>query len=175
MQNYPNLLIIAGTGRNSGKTTLACAVIEKFKNLKPVGLKISPHFHEPSDGLRLINNEKDYRIFREISVSSGKDSSKMLASGASEAYYIQVFDRNAEAAFAWLLENIDGNNPIICESPALGRFVKSGLLLIADSNTIVNKKDLGPLYEQSDKTIMYGEADSLADTIAYKDGVWAIS
>jgi len=43
---YPNILLVSGNGRNSGKTTLACKIIERFsKDHEITGLKISPHFH----------------------------------------------------------------------------------------------------------------------------------
>ena len=47
----PNLLIIAGTGNKSGKTTLACRMIEQFRNPGLISVKITPHFHETTPGL----------------------------------------------------------------------------------------------------------------------------
>ena len=38
----PNLLLIAGTGNKSGKTTIACRLIEQFAELKIIGIKITP-------------------------------------------------------------------------------------------------------------------------------------
>jgi hypothetical protein len=29
---YPNLIIVGGTGRNSGKTSFVCGLIEKFRD-----------------------------------------------------------------------------------------------------------------------------------------------
>jgi len=42
----PNLLLIAGTGNKSGKTTLACRVIEQFRQSGISAVKITPHFHD---------------------------------------------------------------------------------------------------------------------------------
>ncbi len=47
----PNLLIIAGTGNKSGKTSMACRIIEQLKHLEIVSVKITPHFHETTPGL----------------------------------------------------------------------------------------------------------------------------
>lgn len=175
MLTYPNLLIIAGTGRNSGKTTLACAIISKFKDQMPIGIKISPHFHETSESLQLIKNQAKYRIFREVSSKSGKDSSRMLDAGASESYYIQVLDHNLEEAFTETMKFIDDNKPIICESPILASKVNSDVLLISDSDKIVNKKNLGELFEQADRTIMFGNAQKEIESLIYNDQKWQIS
>jgi len=42
-----NLLLIAGTGNKSGKTTLACKVIEQHREHGIIGIKITPHFMKP--------------------------------------------------------------------------------------------------------------------------------
>lgn len=145
MNKLENLLIVAGTGRNSGKTTLACEIIKQFSELEPVALKISPHFHEPSAGLVLLKSDIDFNIYRELSERGDKDSSKMLISGASAAYYIQVYDNNAGRAFRWLVDYLNTTDPIVCESPALRRFVEPGVFFIADSDHIVSKKDLSDI------------------------------
>ena len=63
----PNLLLIAGTGTKSGKTSLACKIIEQFKNLNITAIKISPHFHETTDGLISISEGEGYAIYEETS------------------------------------------------------------------------------------------------------------
>ena len=35
-ETIPQLMIIAGTGRNSGKTTLACQIIGKFSAIQSI-------------------------------------------------------------------------------------------------------------------------------------------
>lgn len=173
MKKLNKLLIVAGTGRNSGKTSLACSIIKQFIDIKPIALKISPHFHKPSEGLEVLFQHRDYNIYREWSEKGHKDSSKMLISGASEAYYIQVYDNNAGEAFNWLLKNINADQPIVCESPALGRYIQPGGLIIADSESIANKKDLGELYSQADRVFMLGDKpDDLV--IDYIDKRWVI-
>ncbi|MBK8884338.1 MAG: hypothetical protein IPN67_18855 [Bacteroidales bacterium] len=51
MITIPNLLLIAGTGTKSGKTTMACKIIRQFSELKITAIKITPHFHETTPGL----------------------------------------------------------------------------------------------------------------------------
>ena len=51
MVTIKNLLLFAGTGTKSGKTTMACRIIAKFPELKITAIKITPHFHETTTGL----------------------------------------------------------------------------------------------------------------------------
>ncbi len=158
MNKLGNLLIVAGTGRNSGKTTLACNIIKQFSDIKPIALKISPHFHEPSSGLELLKSDADFNIYKERSETGDKDSSKMLISGASAAYYIQVYDNNAGRSFRWLVDYLHTGNPIVCESPALRRFVEPGVFIIADSDHIVSKKDLSDIHGLADFIFKMGSS-----------------
>lgn len=138
--NFPTLLLIAGTGRNSGKTTLACNIIHNFTFHKPVAIKISPHFHMGASGLDIITQNKGYNIYRENSSTSGKDSARMLKAGAEAVYYMEVLDNNLLEAFQYLMKKIPNNVPVVCESPALRKFINPGIFLIADSPYTLNKK-----------------------------------
>ena len=54
MKDFPNMLIVRGTGRNVGKTLSACNIIKQLaEKHNPVGVKISPHFHS-LDGIQEI-------------------------------------------------------------------------------------------------------------------------
>jgi len=65
--HYPNLITIYGDARNIGKTTLACQLIERLsKEKKPVGIKISPHFHSLSISQKQILSTEHCQIIEEI-------------------------------------------------------------------------------------------------------------
>src|SRR5665647_1648223 len=95
----PNLLLIAGTGTKSGKTTIACKIIEQFKNLNLTAIKISPHFHETTPGLISISENKGYVIYEETDKLSSKDTSRMLTSGASKVFFAKVWDDKLPEVF----------------------------------------------------------------------------
>jgi len=72
--DMPNLLLIAGNGRNVGKTFLACKIIKELANkLKVIGLKVSPHFHD-FEKSRIIAQSDDYIVIEETQINQ-KDSS----------------------------------------------------------------------------------------------------
>lgn len=138
----PNLLIIAGNGTKSGKTTLACRLIEQLRELKPVAIKITPHFHETTPGLELIAEGRDYSIYKETNPETTKDTSRMLKAGASMVYFAKVTDKTLFDAFIKISEKTDSSSPIICESPALRRFVDPGLFIIISSDNVNKQKDI---------------------------------
>jgi len=150
-ERYNNVLVIAGTGRESGKTTLACLIIEKFRHLEPVAVKISPHFHEPAEGLINWHLDNNFNLYRETSRSGNKDTTRMLNAGAADAYYIQAYDRNTKEAFRLVISNIRADTPVICESPSLARYIEPAVLFITDNKEFKYKKEMKVLLSRAHK------------------------
>ncbi len=137
----PQILLIAGTGRNTGKTLLASAIIEKYSaDFEITGLKISPHFHSGTDSLQIIYKDQNFNIYKETSLASTKDSSRMLQAGAHKVFYIECYDEFMKEAFEKFTQVADISRPIVCESPALRKYVKPGIFIIVDSKSNTNKK-----------------------------------
>jgi len=161
LDHLPNLLMIAGTGRKVGKTTLACNIIKHIsKNHPVVGIKISPHLHQQAKGQEVITQTNDYVIIEETNVDTAKDSSRMLQTGANKVYYIQTKDRNIKAAFQILMDLIPANSPIICESGALLDYAKPGLfLLVKREGQTAFKKGIDQLPYTPDRWITFDGMD----------------
>ncbi len=145
MITIPNLLLIAGTGNKSGKTTLACRVIGQFKDFGIIGIKITPHFHETTPGLNLIVGKKGFSIYEETDPSTQKDTSRMLSSGAAHVYFAKVTDGDLKEAFMEINKYIRPGTPAVCESPALRHFVVPGLFVVMKSNETDNNKNINQL------------------------------
>ena len=141
----PNLLLIAGTGNKSGKTTLACRVIEQFSKEGIFAIKITPHFHETTPGLTVLKETKGYSIYEETDSSSNKDTSRMLKSGAVRVFFAKVTDNNLLVAFSDIIQLIPAGKPVVCESPGLRYFADPGLFVIMSADEANNKKDINKL------------------------------
>ncbi len=141
----PNLLLIAGTGNKSGKTSLACHVIMEFREKDIMAIKITPHFHETTPGLLLISENKGYSIFEELDPSSEKDTSRMLRAGAKKVFFAKVTDNDLLNAFNEILKFIPDGTPLVCESPGLRRFLEPGVFVIMKSEGTYNNKDINGL------------------------------
>lgn len=137
-----NLLIIAGTGTKSGKTTMACRILEQFRNLNVTAVKISPHFHDTSPGLIKKIEGNGYAIYEETNHETTKDTSRMLRAGAGTVYLILVWDNDLENVFTRVLKEIPDGTPVICESPALRNYFEPGEFIIMTSKTANKRQDL---------------------------------
>jgi hypothetical protein len=127
----PQLLLIAGNGRDSGKTTLACLIIQKFSPDHPIiALKISPHKHRMATGGKVICDMENLYIAEETDAGTGKDSSRMLEAGASRSFFICSGEDQLPGVMDKILELADDNILFICESGGLRRFVEPGLFFI---------------------------------------------
>ena len=139
--SLPNMLLIAGNGRNVGKTTLACKIIAHLSRSVPVtGIKISAHFHPYSDADLLIKNE--HFIILEEKELNTKDSSLMLQAGAARVYFVMAQKTHLHEAFNELLKLLP-NEAVICESGGLHESVDPGIFLFVNlKNKPVEKAHL---------------------------------
>jgi len=142
----PNLLLIAGAGTNSGKTSLACRIIESFPDLRITAIKITPHFHETTPGLVLKSEEAGFAVYEETNRDSSKDTSRMIRAGAAEVYFAKVQDNQLLEAFNEIMKEIPEGAPIICESHALRNFVEPGVFIIMTPSIINKHKDIKHLH-----------------------------
>lgn len=129
-EEYQNILLIAGSGQNVGKTTLACQILQNEKARKPIAIKITPHFHKTTKGLVEIQKGENWVIFEETDKTTHKDSSLYLQSGAVKSYLILAEDSGLKAAFSELLKILPKEKPVIVESASLIEIVKPGLFLV---------------------------------------------
>ncbi len=135
MRTLKNWIVIAGNGRNTGKTTLACQIIYANRHEKVVGIKISPH-HHPLDGTEeVLINQDNYCIIRERKPGT-KDSSRMLQAGAEEVFYVQCQDAALPKALSEL-EKLSGNRPVVCESGGIRLLIKPAffIMVISEQNS----------------------------------------
>lgn len=121
----PNLLLIAGNGRNVGKTYFACKIIAQLSaTTKVCGIKISSHFHSFCEKDILFQNE--HFILLEEKQNSTKDSSLMLKAGAKHVYFIMTKQEHLHEAFQKIQSHLP-EYAIVCESGGLHEIVTPGL------------------------------------------------
>ncbi len=128
-KKWANILLVAGSGRNVGKTTFICQLLDSIKEMNPIAIKISPHFHEPTEGLKLLSEDKNYQIFEETQKDKPKDSSRYLKHGAKKSIYIQSQDEHLLEVFIALFPFLDAESPVLIESASLHKYVHGGLFL----------------------------------------------
>lgn len=173
IMTIPNLLIIAGTGNKSGKTSMACRIIEQFRSLGIVSVKITPHFHETTPGLILMAEKKGYSVYEETNRDTTKDTSRMLNAGASRVYFAKVTDNSLDEAFKEIIMKIPQGTPVVCESPALRHYTEPGLFIIMTSPLKDNQKDIRSLLNLPHLEFNMDYLASKRDIpISFKNGRW---
>jgi hypothetical protein len=126
---FPNVLLITGSGRERGKTMLACNIIRLWKNYHDLtAIKISAHLHEDPNSVNLIHHTKGYSIWEEIAASP-KDSGRFLEAGAGRVYYIEACDMELLNAFRFIYSLCGEKSMIVCESGGLSRLIKPAVML----------------------------------------------
>jgi hypothetical protein len=146
MIKLPNWLIVYGTNRNAGKTTLITRIIQRFHAEIPVcAIKISPHFHNLDPDDVILARTDDYAIVKEVRTATGKDSSRMLGAGAEVVLYVQVWDNNLERVLPLIIDNLTPGSAVVCESGWARNLVEPGVFLI------LNRKDEPAIKENASK------------------------
>ncbi len=133
MEFFKLWVLVGGTGRNIGKTTLAEMLINhlsnfgtvvgvKISNIKPDGLE----FH----GTHEVKNGESFFIGEETSSSGNKDSMRFLKAGAKKAFFIQTGDVFVKEAFQEMIQQLEGNEIVVCESNSLRSVMKPAIFFV---------------------------------------------
>lgn len=169
----PNLLIVAGTGTKTGKTTMVCRIISRFRDKGIVAIKISPHFHEKTEGLEEIETGMGFAIYSENNLNSGKDTSRMLRAGASKVFLAIVWDSDLASVFGKIMTEIPEGTPVVCESPALRKFYEPGVFIIMTSDSANKRQDLRYLLDLPHLSFKLEELDFIeALPLNFNDEKW---
>ncbi len=178
-KEVPNILLIAGTGRNVGKTTLACKIIQHFsRNIDITGIKISPHFYQYIGKTNIIVNSKNYVLMEEINPLNNKDSSRMLKAGASKVYYMQASNYNLKRALKDILFITGNQKPIVCESGELINYLIPGIFLMLTRSDVSCKKRIINNHKILVDTWLNfdgEEFDFSIDQISFSNNSWHLS
>jgi Ni2+-binding GTPase involved in maturation of urease and hydrogenase len=172
-----NLLLIAGTGRNSGKTSFVCRICEEWDSTLPlVCIKISNHFHLQK-GSKPVYVTSDYAIYEETKAISDKDTERMLKAGASNVFFIEADHEFVYKAFQRVLEKIPGNAAIICESGTLRRYIKPSLFVMLHTLGTEPKESSKDLMTRADKVFYFEKGNfQLPDkSVVFTNNHWKIN
>lgn len=180
------MIMIGATGRNTGKTELACRLIKKFiPDYTVIALKVTT-IKEPA-GTSLGNEDhglssgSDYLLTEEDRANPEKDTGKMLAAGAHKVYWLRVRKECLMKGMETFLELIN-NGPdkiIVCESNSLRLAVQPGLFLInQNTGDLSIKPSCRNVIRFQDHLIQFDSEKFVFDIdaggINYRGGRWSV-
>lgn len=169
---FPNVLLIGSTGRNSGKTELACTILRRLCRdqrtpARPVALKIST-IHDPSAGcLRgrsgcgvCTSVRGRFLLTKETETRGGKDTQRLAAEGAGAVYWLRVKAPYLMEGFAAFASAVGANVPVICESNSVRTIVEPGLfVMMHPASAEPTKQSAQTVLDRADVTAHFGGAD----------------
>jgi hypothetical protein len=160
----PQMLLIGSSGRNSGKTTLAIAFIQQWKNNFPiVGLKVTTIQERDGgcprggEGCGVCSSLKEnFEILEETNQNANKDTSRILAAGAGKVYWLKTLKAHIHEGIKHFMTKIHGNTLIICESNSLGNVVRpGGFIMLKNTGSAQVKKSAREVIHRADIVIDY--------------------
>lgn len=172
----PQLLQIGSTGRNSGKTTVALKLIQRFKAHYPIiGVKIITikgargQCQRGGVGCGICTSiDGGYAIDEEHKTGS-KDTMKMLRAGCQRSFLLRTFTDDLLTGFREILTQIPQNSLLICESNTLRTQLKPGLFLMMDNQTSRPKVTAQQVYDQADLILDDAASFELQDIAVVKN------
>lgn len=181
----PGMFLIGSMGRNSGKTVLACALIENLRELGSViGLKVSTIHSTEKRCLRggegcgvCTSLEGEYCLTEETSRNSGKDTARMLAAGAEKVFWLRVRKGHLRDGIESFLEVAPPGTPIVCESNSLRSVVEPGAFVMMKQRGSEDRKtSADAVLPMVDRVVKFDGEDfelSLND-ILFRDGRFSV-
>ena len=155
----PNMILIGSTARNSGKTTLAISIINKYKLSRPVvALKVTTIQEKNGkcirggEGCGVCSSLKgNFEITEELNSANNKDTSLLLAAGAEKVYWLKTLKNNMYEGFEAFITQIPKNTLIVCESNSLRKVVNPGVfVMIKNAKDSQMKKSASEVIDQAD-------------------------
>ncbi len=178
------MILIGSSSRNSGKTTLAKAIIEKYKGKRAVyGIKITSISEKNS---RCIHGDRacglcssfddDYIITEELCKRGNKDTETLLRSGAEKVFWLKTLVSHIDEGISELLEKIPEDVLIVCESNSLRKVLSPGLFIMMrrEDNEIV-KSSAQEVIEKADIVYSLNSGVCINELIQTIDQKWRIN
>jgi len=172
---FPNVLLIGSNTRKTGKTTLACRLIE---------------FHKRNDSvaaikLALYDKERDFYMHYPEAEGTGiniieeehpgeKDSQQFLTSGAIKSWFIATLNRCVKQVIDIVDKMTREGYFIIIESTHLRHYIVPGVFLFLTKPGTDIKPDYKSLQVLADLSLEKGskEFDRITDIIQIKHEQW---
>lgn len=179
----PGWILLGATGRRAGKTELACSLIRAASQTHPVvGVKVTVVSEEAAGCPRggagcgaCSSLEGDFQIAEERGEVPGKDTARMLASGARRVFWLRCRRDRMRAALEGLLPRLGRDVLVVAESNSLAHAAQPDLFLMltGDGQEAVKPTATAALpLAQRLVGAAAGDFDLAPRHLAVVDGVW---
>jgi hypothetical protein len=167
----PNMILLGSAGRKSGKTHLACKLIERYAEQFPIiAVKVTTihrrdgNCPEGEEGCGAYSlSQGSYCIVEETNRDLNKDTSRLLASGARQVYWLRAVRDHLKEGIEALFRLIPEEIALVCESNSLRAVVEPGVFLIIKAK---NQEEFKPsaqkVLKHADRVVTF-DAEGMGD------------
>ena len=155
------LVVVGGHSRNIGKTSVAAAVIAATREMGWTALKLTQFGHNlcSADGrpcdCAVTDPLHPFAITRETDAGGASDTSRFLAAGALDAYWVRTPVGGLSAAMPEILGLVSSRRSVIMESNSILRFMRPDFyVVVLDPNTADFKPSARQNLDRADAFIM---------------------
>lgn len=175
--------MVGAMARGSGRTKLACSLIERFSSQRSIiGIKVTT-VKDPESGCPRGESECGvcsslegaYEIVEETDANGDKDTCRMLASGAGRVFWLRALRAHLEQGMRALLEITGAGAVSVCETNSLRRVVEPGLFFMVERRGEDNyKASAEDVVQHADRIVLFdgNEFDIGTDEVELADGRW---
>ncbi len=143
------VIVVGGTGRGVGKTSLLCGLVAGLPELRWTVVKLTSHAHG-----------KDASIMEERAPGQHTDTGRYLAAGAYRALLVMAQDSELGAVVRRLWEQIDSNAPLLFESNRIVDYCQPDVCLAVDGRSeVADKPSYAKLLARADAVVVRSQAD----------------
>jgi hypothetical protein len=174
-ESIAGLIQIGSTGRNSGKTTIAKALISKYKKEFTIyGLKIITisgargACQRGAVGCGICTSiDEGYELIEERNQRGSKDTMQFLQAGCEKVYLLKAFQEHLLAGFQAFLALVPEDVLIVCESNSLREVVEPAYFIMMDNQKGM-KKTAAKVIDRADLIL---ETPKLPETFFLQQGI----
>lgn len=186
MRERTDILLIGSADRNAGKTLFACDLIRRHAaaGLAPVAVKVTTIREEAGgcprggDGCGECGEFRGtYCLTRIHDGPARKDTTRLLAAGASRVYWLRVREEHLAEGVRDALAQIPEGEPSVWESNSARLVMEPGLFLVLrEHGSDRIKESCQRVIEQADRILSFDGSgwDVAPDRIAFSGGRWVI-
>ncbi len=130
------LVVVGGHSRNIGKTSVAASIIAATRELGWTAFKLTQFGHNvcSHDGAAcecaVADPQHPYSITREENSDGRSDTSRFLAAGAAESYWVRTAQGCLAEAMPEIRRLMEGRRHVIMESNSVLQFLRPDLYLV---------------------------------------------
>lgn len=141
------IILVGGSGRHVGKTSLVCGLIAALPEFEWIAVKVTSHAHGERDA-----------VWEETAAGQGTDTARYLAAGARRAFLLTVTD--AKQPFAAIRAAIGTSPNLIFESNRIAGELKPDLCIgVLGGSEIESKPSFATFLDRADALVITGDRE----------------